>query len=262
MKDYIESASYEHQFWLRVLRDHATFIHESLYPEEEENIEKAEAFKHTFDTLLQKADDLSDHNVIAFTKEAETGAERLREFKLSILRRELSGDIGVHLTPTRLNHMVNELDEYVLVISNLKEGKAAPVFHELHHHLIWLPVASGHAGLIQAELDGVEKGLKGKSQQFAMQFDQFYVKAIELTGYLRTNLTTFPALMKFHEDVEVEMNLFRNFLQELKEMVRSDMVLRTFSMLTADHMDREVGYFLNKLAQSRKMSGRDNDPTP
>lgn len=48
-------------------------------------------------------------------------------------------------------------------------------------------IASGHAGIIQDDLDGVEKRLKHKSNEFAKHFEQFYLKAVELTGYLRTN---------------------------------------------------------------------------
>ncbi|WP_047984324.1 DUF2935 domain-containing protein [Ornithinibacillus californiensis] len=261
MKDYLTSATFEHQFWLRVLADHARFIHDSLYPAEEKDIAKAKAFMNTFESLLEETNNLSNHNVIAFTKQAETAAEQLKEMKLSIIKRHLTGDIGIHLSPTFINHMVNELEEYILVISYLKEGKAAPIFHELHHHLLWLADASGHAGAINDELDGVEKRLKEKSHEFAKHFEQFYIKAIELTGYLRANITTFPALKRFNNDVEIEMNLFRTFLHEVEEMELSDTVLSTFSALMADHMYREECYYLRKLAESTNTTPPDCDPT-
>jgi dihydrofolate reductase len=261
LKDYLESATFEHTFWLRVLSDHATFIHDSLYPSEERDITKAKEFITTFRSLLEESKQLSNNNVIAFTKKAETAAENIREFKLSIIRRHLTGDIGIHLSPTFINHMLNELEEYILVISYLKEGKAAPIFHELHHHLLWLADASGHAGAIHDELDGVEKRLKEKSQAFTKHFDAFYLKAIELTGYLRANVTSFPALKRFNNDVEVEMNLFRVFLHEIEEMELSDTVLSTFSALMADHMYREECYYLMKLAESTNSELPDCDPT-
>ncbi|WP_255342704.1 DUF2935 domain-containing protein [Paucisalibacillus sp. EB02] len=52
---------------------------------------------------------MSNNNVIAFTKKAETATEHLIEFKLSTIKRQLTGDIGIHVSPTFLNHMVNEL---------------------------------------------------------------------------------------------------------------------------------------------------------
>lgn len=261
MADLLKSASFEHQFWLQVLGDHARFIHDSLFPSEEKDISTARNFIQQFDQLLERAKQLSSNNVIAFTKEAETATEEMKEFKFSILRRQLSGDIGIHLSPTFLNHMVNELEEYVRVMSYLKEGKAPPIFHELHHHLLWLADASGHAGAINDELDGVEKRLKEISHEFSRHFDQFYLKAVELTGYLRANVLSFPALKRFNDDVEVEIKLFQTFLHEIEEMELSETVLSTFSALMADHMYREECYYLMKLAESTNSPPPDCDPT-
>ncbi|MFD2045692.1 DUF2935 domain-containing protein [Ornithinibacillus salinisoli] len=261
MADLLASASFEHQFWLQVLGDHSRFIRDSLYPSEENDVSVAKDFVEHFDMLLEQSKSLSNNNVIAFTKRAEAATEHLKKFKFSIIKRQLNGDIGIHLSPTFINHMVNELEEYQLVISYLKEGKAPPIFHELHHHLIWLADAAGHAGAINDELDKVEQRLKKKSHEFAKHFDAFYLKAVELTGYLRANITSFPALQRFNDDVDVEMKLFQTFLHEVEEMELSNTVLSTFSTLMADHMYREECYYLMKLAESTNTSPPDCDPT-
>ncbi|WP_077624145.1 DUF2935 domain-containing protein [Sediminibacillus massiliensis] len=260
MADYLQSASFEHQFWLQVLGDHSRFIRDSLYPSETNDVQTAASFVHTFDQLLNQSKSLTTTNVIAFTKQAEAAVDQLKDFKLSIIKRKLTGKIGIHLSPTFINHMVNELEEYELVIGFLKQGEAPPVFHELHHHLLWLVDASGHAGAINDQLDGVEKRLKKKSHTFNKHFDQFYLKAIELTGYLRSNLTSFPALAKFNSNVEVELKLFKTFLHELEEMELSETVLSTFSGLMADHMAREECYYLIKLAESTGKMPPNCDP--
>ena len=118
---------------------------------------------------------------------------------------------------------------------------------------MWLNDASGHAGTINDNLDGVEKRLKEKSHRFTQHFDQFHLKALELTGYLRTNLQTFPALNRFNDDVEVEMKLFKGFLLELEELELSAEVLGTFTASMADHMAREEQYYLTKLVESRSV---------
>ncbi|SET24238.1 protein of unknown function [Oceanobacillus limi] len=260
MADLLESAAFEHQFWLQVLGDHSRFIRDSLYPTEEEDVAIAKNFVDHFDRLLEESKSLNN-NVIAFTKQAEAAVEELKKYKFSIIKRHLNGEIGIHLSPTFINHMVNELEEYLLVISYLKEGKAPPIFHELHHHLVWLADAAGHAGAINDELDKVEQRLKEKSSTFAKHFDNFYLKAVELTGYLRANVTSFPALHRFNDDVEVEIKLFQTFLHEVEEMELSDKVLSTFSALMADHMYREECYYLTKLAESSNTLPPDCDPT-
>jgi hypothetical protein len=248
METFEEIASFEHQFWLQVLGDHARFILDSLVVSQQEDIEKAKQFQQIFDTLLRKSREQTD--VSSLTLEAEEYALELREFKLSIIRRHVAGKIKIHLTPTFINHMVNELEEYLLVLTYLKKKEKPPIFHELHHHLIWLLDAAGHAGAISDTLDATEKQFKFKSALFTKQFEDFYLKAVELSGYLRANIDSFPALTKMNKDVELEIELFRGFLQEVKEMELTNQMLSTFSPLMADHMMREECYYLMKVAQS------------
>ncbi|KGR73740.1 DUF2935 domain-containing protein [Ureibacillus sinduriensis] len=253
MSLFFESAVFEHQFWLRILGDHSRFIHDSLYPSEKEDIAKAARFIQIFDQLLGSVEKQNESTMIPFTKQVEDHVNHLKAFKLSIIRRHITGEIKIHLTPSFVNHMVNELEEYQRIIGFVGGGEIPPIFHELHHHLLWLLDASGHAGAINDRLDGVERRLKEKSHNFTMHFDHFYLKAVELTGFLRTNVHKFPALSKFNEDVEIEMNLFKTFLHELEEMELNAESLGIFSALMADHMAREEQYYLMKLAQSKSV---------
>lgn len=251
MANYVQQAVFEHNFWLEILKNHGEFIYDSLYPSETENIKNASSFIQQFSELHSFAKTLHDINtLISFSENVRKVVEQFKQFKLHILRQQLLGVIGIHLTPTFINHMVNELQEYQNVLDYLTKGEVPPIFHELHHHLIWLLDASGHAGAIRDDLDGVEKRLKQKSADFAQHFDQFYLKAVELTGYLRTNMHSFPALSRFNKDVEIEMKLFKTFLHELEEMELSAEVLGTFTAPMADHMWREEQYYLTKLAQA------------
>lgn len=251
LSNYVQHAVFEHSFWLEILKDHSNFIHDSLYPSETEDIQKAHSFMEQFSQLLAFAKSIKAAEVaISFSLSVAEVVEQFKQFKFHILRRQLVGKIGIHLAPTFINHMVNELEEYQHVLGYLQKGEIPPIFHELHHHLLWLLDATGHAGTINDELDGVEKRLKQKSETFTQHFEQFYLKAVELTGYLRSNVSTFPALTRFNKDVEIEMKLFKTFLRELEEMELSAEVLGTFTALMADHMWREEQYYLAKLAQS------------
>ncbi|WP_391207155.1 DUF2935 domain-containing protein [Psychrobacillus sp. L4] len=79
------------------------------------------------------------------------------------------------------------------------------------------------------------KKLKEKEQQFIKDWEDFYLKAIELAGFLRANVERFPALDKFHGDIELE------------EMNIKNEALGTFIPLMADHMAREETYFLQNI---------------
>ncbi|MBM7693446.1 hypothetical protein JOC77_002886 [Peribacillus deserti] len=256
----LKEAVFEHTFWLQVLGDHSRFILDSLAPKEKEDIEKADFFKKRYDELLGMAKGLGNEQVVPFTKMAKELTLSFREFKLSIIRRHVLARISIHLTPTFINHMVNELEEYLLIIGYLERNEKPPVFHELHHHLLWLLDASGHAGGINDSLDAVERDLKYKTALFEKKFEQFYLKAIELTGYLRANIVSFPALERMNKDVKLEIEIFKMFLEEVEELRLSDYVLGTFSALMADHMAREECYYLRKLAESAKLEEPPCDP--
>jgi hypothetical protein len=251
------TARFEHRFWLQILGDHSRFIFEALAPVQEAEINMASNFIVIFDTLLERAksDDLS-----SLTIEAEAEVMNLREFKLELIRKHLIGKIKIHLSPTFLNHMVNELEEYVRILNHLKSGEVPPIYHELHHHLLWLLDAAGHSEAISSNLDGVEKILKEKSNLFRNGFEGFYLKAVELAGYLRTGLTTFPALSRMNVDTQLEIKLFQNFLSELEELELSKQALGTFAPLMADHMFREECYYLMKLAESASLELPNCDP--
>ncbi|MDQ0217797.1 DUF2935 domain-containing protein [Peribacillus cavernae] len=253
-------ALFEHSFWLQVLGDHSRFILETLVASEVEDIKKAEYFKENFDSLLNGLPSLTENQLIPFTRNVKELVMSFREFKLSLLRKILTGGIKMQMSPTFISHMVNELEEYVTIICFLEKGEKPPVFHELHHHLLWLVDAAGHAGTINDKMDSVEKDLKCKSAAFMKKFEDFYLRAVELTGYLRTNLHKFPALEKMNKDVKLEIRLFRIFLEELEEMELSEQALGTFSALMADHMLREECYYLMKVAESTQTEPPDCNP--
>jgi hypothetical protein len=257
-----DNALYEHRFWLQILGDHARFIHDTLSPSEKDEIRQAEQFISVMDQLLQMARQPSTGQKLDdLNRMAAKQTEKLRTFKLSLIKKKLTGKVVIGLGETFINHMVNELEEYLTILDHLLRDEGVPVFHAVHHHLLWLSDASGHAGAINDELDLSEKKLKQRGSAFQKDFEAFYLKSIELAGYLRTGLSEFPALAKFNEDVELEMKIFRNFLAELEEWEMNNKLLGSFSALMADHMGREECYYLVKLYESAGTQLPDCDPT-
>jgi hypothetical protein len=254
---YVEKALFEHEFWLKVLRDHSIFLEGALHHKEKEDIAKAVHFKEYFIKELEKLPSLSKDQLRQLSKQVAPQVKALKEFKLSIIKRQLQGKIKIHFGPTFINHMVNELEEYEKVLGYLKNGEGPPIFHELHHHLLWLSDAAGHAGAISGTVDLAEKDLRQKGLIFEKQFNEFYLKAVELANYLRANIRTFPALRKFNDDVDIEIRLFQIFLEELEEMEMKEEALGSFSAQMADHMYREESYYIQKVAEAEKVYRRE-----
>lgn len=258
---YQEVSSFEHRFWLQILGDHARFIYGALVPSEKQHIQTAQPFIRVFDQLLEHArTSLSDEALLELSKQADQYANELRQFKLELIREHLTNRMTIHLTPSFLNHMVNELEEYTRILTYLTKGEVPPITHVVHHHLLWLTDAAGHAGAINSSLDATEQQLKDKTSEFTWTFNHFYLKAIEMAGLLRAYIEEFPALKRFNNQVEIEMKVFKEFLRELEEMELKGAILDTFSALMADHMAREECYYLIKLAQSRGLQAPACDP--
>ncbi|MDQ0300035.1 hypothetical protein J2S78_002482 [Salibacterium salarium] len=255
------TATEEHLFWLQILGDHARFIHDTLAPSETEYIETAQAFIKLFDQLLEEvAEDHTEQTLENLTMNAKQASKDIRFFKLQIIQRQLTGKIKIELTPTFINHMVNEVEEYLRILSYLVNQEEPPVCHPLHHHLVWLLDAAGHADAITGSLDKIENNLKEQSRVFTDEFDHFYLKAVEMAGYLRANVETFPALNRLNSQVKLEFDIFRSFLNELEEMGITKEMLGTLTPLMADHMSREECYYLWKLAESAYTESPDCNP--
>jgi hypothetical protein len=250
----------EHRFWLQVLGDHSRFILNALSPEEKEKIETAKGFIVLFDDLLNEArKNLSSQSIIELTEKSLEAAQNIRSFKLQIIKELITGNIKIELPPTFINHMVNEVEEYLRVLSFITQEQIYSV-NPIYHHLLWLPDAAGHAGAINDNLDKIEKSLKEISNRFAETFDSMHIRAAELYGYMRTGVMDFPALNKLNMDVEKEMTLFNGFLKELEALIRSKEVLGTIAPLLIDHMYREECYYLTKLSQVSDVTQPKCDP--
>ncbi len=124
MTTFNESAAFEHRFWLKIMADHSTFILDSLAEKEKMEIAAAKEFVRQFKELATKVKSNSD--LIKLTLDAEVSVRDLRTFKLELLKKQLTSQFVIHLSPTFINHMVNELDEYLLMLGYLKKGEKPP----------------------------------------------------------------------------------------------------------------------------------------
>lgn len=167
----------------------------------------------------------------------------------------------MNMTPTFINHMVNELEEYLRILECLQAKSLPPLCHPIHHELLWVSDAEGHAATLACDLDLTEKSLQETSECFTKTFRDLYCKALELKGYLRTGLECFPALERYNRQVEKEILLFSKFLAKLREQVCCKEALSLLVPLVPDHMLREECYFLIKLAEVAGIKCPNCDPT-
>lgn len=262
ISDITDTLLFEHRFWLQIMGDHARFIFFSLAPTESEYIMTAQKFIISLDELLKRFHDQpSPESLPALNQDVLSILRLLREFKLELLRMSISSDLKIHLSPTFLNDMLNELDEYYLVLKTAMKGQY-PVFHPLHYHLLWLADAVGHAAAISQSLDMVEKDEIVKAYDYEMQFNELFYKAYMMKGYLRTQLKQFSALERLNNEAGIIIADFMDFLDKLRDQRTDLKILGALMPQAADHMSREECYYLWKLSQTTETIRRpDCDPT-
>ncbi len=246
----IDTALFEHRFWLQIMGDHSRFIFFSLAPTESEFLLTAQEFIILFDQLLEQSHkQLSQTELEELNRKAYEATYRLRELKIELLSMTLTSDIKTHLSPSFFNDMLNELEEYLFILNSLINGQN-PLFHPLHYHMLWLTDAIGHAASIASELDLVEKDLIDVACRYEIQFHDLNTKALMMNGYLRTQLANFPSLERLNEQAGISITNFHEFLENLRDQRMDGRVLGTLMPLMADHMAREECYYLWKLSQS------------
>lgn len=250
----------EHKFWLQIMGDHARFIFYALAPTEENEIKKAEEFIMEYDSLLDDSHRaLSTNQTEELNRKAIELTYELREFKLHLLTRLLAEEIKINLPPTFFNHMINELEEYILVLHKITNGHNI-LFHPIHYHLQWLADAVGHAASVSSTLDMVEQDKIEQGMWFEKKFTDLYLKSIEFNGYLRTDLHKFPSLSRLNNQVENMMSQFKEYLGEVQTLRMENKLLGTLMPLVADHMIREECYYLWKLYLTADTKDPDCNP--
>ncbi len=256
-----EEVLFELRFWLQVMGDHIRIIQRSMAPGEVARLRQAEPLMKRFDDLLEGVKrSTSDQPLDAALDESNRAGEQLRGFQLDILQQQLVGKVATDLSPTFYSHATDELDEFLRILSYYVQGRTPPAVHPLHHDLLWLLDASVHADIDRARLDLTEEKLKGELGHFAKSFAAFYMNAVDLDKFLRAGVLEFPAMARFHHEVEPEMLAFRQLLLELRDLRSSNEALGVLDPLLVDHQLREECYYLIKLSRAGQVQRPDCDP--
>ncbi len=243
---------FELVFWLQVMGDHARFIKASLRSGDNNLVMISTNFVQLFDKMLDKVrhgNELATGRDLA--DEITAGVISFREFKRELLSDRLRNLPVTSLTPTFYNHMLNELEQFLAILSiGPSEGTAKE--NILGEHLLWSLDAAGHATVLAGDLDKVEYRLRAEAELFLTRFDGLYLKAVELVGYYRSNPSAVQSVLgAYNLEVVKAMQDFIGYLEELKEGLLKDKVLSRLSPLIPDHMYREGCYYLHKVARTQ-----------
>ena len=235
---------FEHQFWLRILRDHLTFIGDKLANEYTDEINMANTLKREAIEKLLRVEtgyNVAIEDVIDLVK-------RIRQFKVHLLDRHVEeGEFKFGLPPTFINHMINELDQYLRILQTFLKDGIVMRSPELNAHELWLLDATGHVSAIMAELDPVEKDMKKRLKKQGKGLNNLLYKTKEFIDYVVRLNDTPDAVERLNKLVINEITAFDRLLTEIYNLRLEKELLGTFSQLLIDHMLREEAYYLMSL---------------
>jgi len=279
----VAEALRENWFWAGIFRDHATFIFDNLAPDQEQFFRWAQGFKQTFERLEGQAQEaaraagitgpagayalsgrpaeaplaaLQGQELRRYEQVAQQSSQTmlealrgLKSFKENLIQHKLDCKIKLALPPSLIAHMVVEAEEAQRVLGRVREqAPLAPALEALHHHLVWLPDAAGHAAIIHGTLDATEAKLRDVTESFKKVFDGMHIKSLELYSMLRVAPRMVGALRRLNRDSTAQIGVFRAFLAELREHLEGCEVLGGNLMpQLADHMLREELYYTEKI---------------
>lgn len=237
----------EHRFWLTIMGEHARFVFFALSPVETGEIERVHRFVETFATLLAESREAGNAEL---GKEVRRAVSDFYRFLLQHLALALSSRLQTALSANLINHMVSETAEYLALLDAFPFAKSA--FPAIHHHMLWLFGSGEHAAAAGGGVDPMERETILTCGGFERQFMGLYLRSVCLRGFMRTELTAFPALDRLSADASDTAGRFRTFLEGLRDSRKSGEIQGCLPAEAADHMAREEVYYLRKLQASAR----------
>jgi hypothetical protein len=232
------------------MRDHGLFQYLSLSVNETEALKTAQQYHKLFEGINTKAKSETGETSGNFLSENINLVTSFIQFKKMMLRKLMTCEINLAMTPTFLQHMIDEALEFYRVLKFGEDHfRVDDVMENLRLHLVWLPDASGHAKYIAAQLDGIEAELLEIALNYQNTFDLLFKKAHSMHSLFDSTNLDNGALHQFNLEVENAMEDFISFLDTMKELKSECRIYTTgtFSELIPDHMMREERYYLSKV---------------
>lgn len=234
----------ENNFWLDVLSDHMQIFLSTLNNDEYQLLDTIKIIKSKIDKLLEVS--MIDIDV---SESAVELVEEVQMVKRNILDRMVRPPfVKINLSPTFVNHMLNELDEYKLILSHYKETDKVMNRDILEVHRLWLKDACGHASVLIDGLDVVETTMRKELKKHKKKFSFLYERCEEFIGYaMRIYGSPFVSLKKLDSDSELQIKLFIDLLNEIYENRIEGLLLGNLEPFLIEHMLKEEEYYLRKI---------------
>ena len=229
-------------FWTYILAEHAMFQANAFSHKEESYIAKAEEFNQIFKTYNGAI--ASKQSIDLHALENDTIS--FIGFKKKIIANLLQHKVLINFSPSFINHMVNEADEFLSILrfGTCPDKTETPALYIK----TWLADASGHASTMAAFIDLAETPTIKRANSFKNMFDKLSKKASEM-NMISENLKTNVNLELLKEEVTETLNEFIQFCITTGKLLDKKQIMSvgTLSSDITNHFINEHQYFMHKI---------------
>ncbi len=252
---FIEESIKENLFWLEILMEHAMFQSDALSPKETQLIREARDFHRTFKGLLAEVKRIAQEprrdEVIRLNQQSQAETMRFIGFKKHMIELGLRCEISIALTPSFLNHMLEEGKRFLKVLEGLMRGRPQEpcgAYMLMEAHNLWIPDSLGHANFLLGSLDLSQRNLADRLEKISRDFCHLYINRGELDSILKVlDYPDAQAIYGLNEESKRAVMKLIALLRALKTQLSNCKVLATVNPLIIDHMIREANYYLSNL---------------
>ncbi|MCH5584264.1 DUF2935 domain-containing protein [Shimazuella sp. AN120528] len=244
----------EHQFWLKILDDHAHFVRDYLSPAEKEFVRTANQYIEQFRYLrrrLKQIDpylDVSSPELIHFAREVHPVAYGYFALESNLEYLRLRNKVNLNLTPSFLTGTLLENQEYLRILGYFSCGKEAPPLSLVQLLDLWLEDQAGHAELLANGLDPLEGEIIAKSQVLSRQFISFLFHNRKIAQMEHFTHEDVPQQKKFVHQIIVAVNEFNQLVIRVLHEYKDNQLLSRLTYRFLEHHLPETCYFLKKLS--------------
>ena len=238
----IKMDKYDLLFWTDILSEHAKFQINAFSHKEGNYISTAERFYHNFIKYNQTIEYGKNVDMYAL----ENDVIKFISFKKEIIFNLLHHNILINFSPSFINHMVNEANEF---LGMFRSGICPEKTQNPSLYIkIWLADASGHASTLSAFLDLAEVPNIQHAEFFKDMFDKLGKKASEIT-MIKENMETHVDVSFLKEETIEALDEFILYVEKIGELLDSKRIMSvgTMSSEITTHFVKEHRYFINKL---------------
>jgi len=244
----------EIRFWLRIMKEHAMFIHLGLSKEQIELKEEAQQFFCVFEDLKKRGCNIKcGEEFSCFAEMVICSVKNFFTFKRHVLHLLIECKLcGGCLYPLLLDHMSREAVYFLKLMQKLCAGEMQHRIEAIvSENVFWLRIMADHLKFFRGSMDPAERQLIDQSQVLSTQFDQLSLQARDYDSMLWHFHPT-DDFTRFEKNVVQTTTCLRDFNVAAETMFKECAALTTIQPLVADHSRREVEHFLKILELIRE----------